>query len=269
MLLATAVHQLGFTSQARERLIYALGRYRILAHQGEPREKQGQLQERRRTRMSDTRGDSVSAGLGLIWLVVATGLALALLQRGALSGSEQAAEGRVQVLGALEAAPVDALAEAAAQQEQAALAEFIARRWRIADSAAANYVSIAYRAGRQHAVDPVLILAVMAVESRYNPVAESDMGAKGLMQVIPRFHMEKLSQHGGEDRLLDPEVNIHVGAQILREYSRRFGDQELALQMYAGALEDPTSQYTAKVSAERARLEPVRRKARQRSARSV
>jgi soluble lytic murein transglycosylase-like protein len=110
-------------------------------------------------------------------------------------------------------------------------------------------------------VDPVLILAVMAIESRYNPVAESDMGAKGLMQVIPKFHQEKLLDHGGEHALLDPEVNIHVGAQILREYYRRFGDLETALQMYAGAFDEPTSQYAGKVLGEKNRLEVLRQKA--------
>ena len=88
------------------------------------------------------------------------------------------------------------------------------------------------------------------------------MGAKGLMQVIPRFHLEKLLDHGGEAALLDPEVNIHVGAQILREYYRRFGDQEMALQMYGGAFDEPTSQYANKVFGIRSQLEPLRQKAR-------
>ncbi|MEX0637685.1 MAG: lytic transglycosylase domain-containing protein, partial [Burkholderiales bacterium] len=102
---------------------------------------------------------------------------------------------------------------------------------------------------------PLLILAVMAIESRYNPVAESSMGAKGLMQVIPRYHQEKLLEHGGEHALLDPEVNIHVGAQILREYMRRFGATEAALQKYAGAFDEPTARYSGKVLAEKARLQ--------------
>ena len=163
------------------------------------------------------------------------------------------------------------LTETVQEREQRALAEFIARRYRIAETAAASFVSIAYRAGKQHSVDPVLILSVMAIESRYNPVAESTVGAKGLMQVIPRFHLEKLLDHGGEEALLDPEVNIHVGAQILREYYRRFADQEVALQMYAGAFDEPTAQYANKVFAVRAQLEPVRQRARkqQQTAQSV
>jgi soluble lytic murein transglycosylase-like protein len=88
------------------------------------------------------------------------------------------------------------------------------------------------------------------------------MGAKGLMQVIPKYHQEKLFEHGGDEALLEPEVNIQVGAQILREYQRRFGDIETALQMYAGALDEPTSQYANKVFAEKARLDALRFKVR-------
>ena len=152
--------------------------------------------------------------------------------------------------------------ESVLDREQRALAGFISKRWRIADTAASSFVSIAYRAGSRHSVDPVLILAVMAIESRFNPVAESVVGAKGLMQIIPKYHLDKLLSHGGEEALLDPEVNIHVGAQILREYTRRLGDQQAALQMYAGAFDEPTSRYAAKVFDERMRLEPVRQQAR-------
>ena len=142
-------------------------------------------------------------------------------------------------------------------REQRAVTEFIAKRYRVAHDAAAGFVAAAYRAGGEWKVDPLLILAVMAVESRYNPVAESHMGARGLMQVIPKFHADKLAEHGGEGALLDPHVNIQVGAQILREYLRRFGETETALQMYAGAFDEPNSSYAFKVLAERARLEQM------------
>jgi soluble lytic murein transglycosylase-like protein len=156
--------------------------------------------------------------------------------------------------------PVSMAEEPGLTAEQRAVAEFIAKRYRVAGDAITEFVSIAYRAGEQYRVDPLLILAVMAIESRYNPVAQSLMGARGLMQVIPKYHPEKLVPHGGEEALLEPEVNIHVGAQILREYYRRFGDLETALQMYAGALDEPTSQYATKVFAEKARLEVLRSK---------
>lgn len=152
------------------------------------------------------------------------------------------------------------------EREQRAITEFISKRYRVAESAISGFVASAYRAGAQHSVDPLLVLAVMAIESRYNPVAESVMGAKGLMQVIPKFHLEKLMDHGGEHALLDPEVNIDVGTQILREYYRRFGDLELSLQMYAGAFDEPTSQYANKVLAEKARLEALRSRSKKQSA---
>lgn len=152
--------------------------------------------------------------------------------------------------------------EVVLNREQQAVAEFIAKRYRVAEDAAGEFVALAYRAGAQFSVDPLLILAVMAIESSYNPIAQSVMGARGLMQVIPKYHPEKLEPHGGEQALLEPTVNILVGAQILREYQRRLGDTEAALQMYAGAFDEPTSQYASKVFAEKARLEALRLKAR-------
>ncbi len=157
-------------------------------------------------------------------------------------------------------------ADSAREREQRAVTEYIARRYRVSDQAVAGFVSTAYRAGAEYSVDPLLVLAVMAVESRYNPVAESTVGAKGLMQVIPKYHLEKLMDHGGEQSLLDPYVNIMVGTQILREYKRRLGDTEAALQMYAGAFDEPTSQYANKVLAEKARLELLRQKVKKQSA---
>jgi len=152
------------------------------------------------------------------------------------------------------AGTIQAGAGSAQGREQRAVTEFIAKRYRVAQDAIAGFVATAYRVGGEWKMDPLLLLAVMAVESRYNPVAESNMGARGLMQVIPKYHPEKLAEHGGEAALLDPQVNIQVGAKILSEYLRRFGETETALQMYAGAFDEPTSTYAFKVLAERARL---------------
>ena len=189
-------------------------------------------------------------GLGVVLAVSLPVPREALLQR--LNGWTGAWDGQA---GNVTAGTIQPGLESAAAREQRAIAEFIAKRYRVAQDAVAGFVSTAYRAGGEWKVDPLLLLAVMAVESRYNPVAESTMGARGLMQVIPKFHLEKLTEHGGEGALLDPEVNIHVGARILREYLRRFGETETALQMYAGAFDEPNSSYAFKVLAERARLE--------------
>ena len=147
--------------------------------------------------------------------------------------------------------------------EQRALTEFIAKRYRVAEQAITGIVSSAYRAGAEHRVDPLLILAVVAIESRFNPVAESVFGAKGLMQVLPKYHREKLSAHGGETALLEPDINIRVGTQILREYLRRSGETEGALQMYLGGADEAASLYTGKVLAERDRLKQLAERTRQ------
>jgi soluble lytic murein transglycosylase-like protein len=169
----------------------------------------------------------------------------------------------IEAPSAIDEGPIQAsVTEVPLNREQQVVAEFIAKRYRVAEDAAGEFVAVAYRAGARFSLDPLLILAVMAIESRYNPVAESVMGARGLMQVIPKYHPEKIEPHGGEQALLEPEVNILVGAQILREYQRRLGDTEAALQMYNGAFDEPTSQYATKVFAEKARLEALRLKAR-------
>jgi soluble lytic murein transglycosylase-like protein len=148
---------------------------------------------------------------------------------------------------------------AAPDPQHKVLAGYLARRYRVAGDATVDLVSESYAVGRAVGLDPLLILAVISVESRFNPIAESDMGAKGLMQVIPRFHTEKLAVHGGEDAVLDPKTNILVGAQILKEYIRLAGGLEAGLQMYNGASYDPSQGYAQKVIAEKQRLEQALR----------
>lgn len=207
---------------------------------------------------------AVKAGLALIGLAAILGGALTAWQYDFSMPAFRQAAGEMFFPPAVEVAgPIQGSETATPmEREQRAVTEYIARRYRVSDAAVSGFVAAAYRAGAEYSVDPALILAVMAVESRYNPVAESGVGAKGLMQVMPRFHLDKLAAHGGEPALLEPEVNILVGTRILREYQRRLGDTEAALQMYAGALDEPTAQYAAKVFAEKARLDELRRRAR-------
>ena len=214
---------------------------------------------------------AVKAGLALIGLAAICGAALLAWHYDFNVPAFRQAAGEilfppaVEVAGPIQGQPGEAATPL--EREQRAVTDYITRRYRVADTAASGYVAAAYRAGSQYNVDPLLILAVMAVESRYNPVAESSVGARGLMQVMPKFHQDKLAAHGGEPALLEPEVNILVGTRILREYQRRLGDTEAALQMYNGALDEPTAQYSAKVFAEKARLDELRKIARkQRSA---
>jgi len=159
------------------------------------------------------------------------------------------------------AVPADepAAAELDLDSRQRVLAAFLARRYQVARSVTERVVAAAWRAADEVGLDPLTVLAVVSVESRFNPIAESGMGAKGLMQIIPRYHRAKLEAEGGEDAVLDPESNILVGSRILQEYVRRSGTLEGGLQLYNGAGRDITALYAQKVLAERARLERVMR----------
>jgi hypothetical protein len=143
------------------------------------------------------------------------------------------------------------------EPSQQILVEHLSRRYYIAADATRQMVGAAYRAAREVGLDPLLVLAVIAIESRFNPIAESVMGAKGLMQIIPKYHRAKLDEFGGEQAVLDPESNILVGARILQEYVYRTGTLEGGLQFYNGAFWDGSAQYAQKVMAERGRLESV------------
>lgn len=146
--------------------------------------------------------------------------------------------------------------------DQRALVAYLSRRFMVAGEALSPIVAAADRAAREVGLDPLLVLAVIAVESRFNPFAQSGMGAKGLMQIIPRFHGARFKELGGEEAVLDPESNILVGARILQEYVHRTGTLEAGLQFYNGAMRDDSAQYAQKVLAERARLELALRAAR-------
>lgn len=197
------------------------------------------------------RGVLALLGLGVSFALAFPNVRDAVLQP-SLSGAVSAAINPQQVT-VISTAEQTAVAEES--PEQRALAEFISKRYRVAEEAITGIVSSAYRAGAEHRVDPLLILAVVAIESKFNPLAESVLGAKGLMQVLPKYHQEKVSEHGGDTALLEPGINIQVGTQILREYLKRSGETESALQMYVGGAGDtPASLYPGKVLAERARL---------------
>jgi soluble lytic murein transglycosylase-like protein len=150
--------------------------------------------------------------------------------------------------------PEETFAAAPRDPAQAVLAKYLSRRFLIAGVATERMVEAAYRAASDVGLDPLLVLAVISVESRFNPIAESVMGAKGLMQIIPRFHPAKVLAAGGEAALWDPERNIELGAWILQEYVHRTGTLEAGLQFYNGAFGDSSALYARKVMAERDRL---------------
>jgi soluble lytic murein transglycosylase-like protein len=150
--------------------------------------------------------------------------------------------------------PEETFGAPARDPAEAILVKYLSRRFLIAAEATERMVGAAYSAAREVGLDPLLVLAVISVESRFNPIAESVMGAKGLMQIIPKYHPAKMLAVGGEAALWDPESNIYVGARILQEYVYRTGTLEAGLQFYNGAFGDGRAQYASRVMAERDRL---------------
>lgn len=80
---------------------------------------------------------------------------------------------------------------------------------------------------RLYNLDPDLVRAVMKVESDYNPRAESEEGAQGLMQIMPKTQKDL-----GLETPFDPEANIKAGTKYLRSMLDRFLDLKIALAAY-------------------------------------
>ncbi len=159
-------------------------------------------------------------------------------------------------LGAIERAT--ATDPKALPREQASVAQWIARKYRVAPEPVAALVAESYEVGRASKLDPSLILAVIAIESSFNPFAQSAVGAQGLMQVMTQVHADKYEHFGGNFAAFDPKSNLRVGATILQDYIRRAGSIEGGLKWYVGAANLPhDGGYAAKVMAEYARLHQV------------
>jgi len=156
------------------------------------------------------------------------------------------------------------LAQSPVEENIETLARVVGSKYRVSHDTTREFVGTAYREAKRNRLDPMLIVAVMAVESGFNPAAQSDGGAIGLMQVIPRYHPDKFSAARGES-VRDPSTNIRVGSQALKEYIIRGGTEAAGLQLYNGASGDTSNAYATKVTAERQRLQDAMRRARERA----
>ncbi len=97
-------------------------------------------------------------------------------------------------------------------------------------------VDAIFVAHNEHGFEPSLLLAVIAVESGFNPSARSSQGALGLMQVQPPTGQLMARELGIEWRgartLFDPEANIRIGAAYLARMKEQFRDLEFSLAAY-------------------------------------
>src|SRR5471032_3056721 len=144
------------------------------------------------------------------------------------------------------------------QKQQQWVTSWLSKRYRVAGDAANMLVSTAYLTAREIKLDPLLILAVMAIESGLNPFAESPVGAQGLMQVMSKVHHERFEEMGGVQAALNPVANIRVGSLILKDYVTRGGSVEAGLKTYVGAAAfENDDGYGSRVLAEYYRLKQV------------
>lgn len=214
-------------------------------------------------------------GLALVGLaVVAAALFFSAARPDLRAGAEQHAlgwllarqEARDTLDGvlAIGADAADAVARATAAdpaslpRHQASVAGWLSRRYRVAPEPISRLVQEAWIVGQRVGLDPTLILAVMAVESSFNPFAQSSVGAQGLMQVMTRVHDDKYEPYGGMRAAFDPVTNLRVGVQVLKECIARAGSLEDGLRYYVGAanlIDD--GGYVMKVLAEQANLRRV------------
>jgi hypothetical protein len=106
----------------------------------------------------------------------------------------------------------------------------------VAPGMAAGVIPIVERHARRFHLDPLMVLAVIQVESRFDPTAVSNQGAMGLMQLqgpTARGLADELGlQWTGDELLFDPDLNILLGCAYLRHLTDRFGNQDEALAAY-------------------------------------
>jgi hypothetical protein len=142
-------------------------------------------------------------------------------------------------------------------KQQASVAMWLSRKYRVAPEPLGALVAEAFEIGERTKLDPTLLLAIMAIESRFNPFAQSPVGAQGLMQVLTRVHTEKYENFGGKLAAFDPLTNLRVGAKVLQECIKRAGSIEGGLRLYVGAVTTDGNWYVDRVMAEHLRIQSV------------
>lgn len=116
------------------------------------------------------------------------------------------------------------------EKEKAAKA--ISKMYRNIDyKGAMQLVTSIYDHAKTHGLRPSLILAMVATESSFKRTARSTKGAVGYLQVIPKYHWNKIRGRN----LWDTDVNVQVGTLVLKECYRKHKNEKRALACYNGA----------------------------------
>jgi len=135
--------------------------------------------------------------------------------------------------------------------EQLTVTRWLGRRYRVANEPLAAMVSQAWALGERSQLSPTLILAIVGVESRFNPFATGSQGTVGLMQIDPDAHAEALQQFGGPLAAFDPLTNLRLGVRHLQGLVQLSNDVDEALALYgASSGQANESRYVERVLAE-------------------
>lgn len=155
---------------------------------------------------------------------------------------------------------VDAISPLALTEEQQAVTRWLSRRYKLSPEPLGGLVSEAWALGERIQVSPTLLLAVMAIESRFNPFASGPQGGLGLMQIEPQAQQLALLPFGGPLAAFDPLTNLRVGARHLQTLIEQSPSVEAALQLYAAASGQPNGvDYASRVLAKQQQLETMSR----------
>lgn len=213
------------------------------------------------TCLAVTRHSLVLAGLAVAFIVMALVARPDLRQAGETQLMNWL-QARQMLSGPPEAPKASAHARAGNPEglprEQVAVTSWLSKKYRVAPEPLSMLVARAYDAGAQSGIDPTLILAIMGIESGFNPFAQSPVGAQGLMQVMTRVHTDKYQNFGGQRAAFDPVSNLRVGVKVLQECIARAGSIEGGLRHYVGSANmADDGGYAARVMAEHVRLRQV------------
>ena len=124
----------------------------------------------------------------------------------------------------------------AARVELAVLNVLDSHRLRVSPARRKAIAETILQVSRRYELPPELILGVIFTESSFDIDAESEVGAVGLMQLMPatasQLAAELELEWKGRQLLTDPEVNILLGSFYLRKLIHRFDDLDAALAAY-------------------------------------
>jgi hypothetical protein len=118
-------------------------------------------------------------------------------------------------------------------KEQLAVTYWLSRRYRVSPEPLAALVTEAWSVGERSQIPPSLILAIMAIESKFNPFTAGTQGAMGLMQIDPTAHVAALAPFGGRLAVFDPLTNLRVGTRHLQDLILQSETMHEALRQYA------------------------------------